>query len=127
MPPPQQWDGRWGLPLIEGLDLAQQPGVSDQILWDRQPEGLGVLALTPSGPEGLGDVRLLPIAPLEQLLSGIGASPTQQLALNTSPLLMPGGAAAELLLLGTPGPTPYQRIAQVSNPVLGVHAPRQVG
>lgn len=120
---PVGWDGRWGLPEIQGLDLAQALGVSDQIFWNREQEG--VLALTPSGPEGLGDVRLLPIAPLEQLLSGSAGNPVLQLAVNTSPLLLPGGGAAELLLLGTSGPNQYQTVAHLSNPVLGVHEPRQ--
>jgi hypothetical protein len=66
--------------------------------------------LIPSGPEGLGQPRLLPIAPLEQLLSGIGATAAQpgaaQLAIATAPL------GAELLWLDGAGGA-VQRVASL--------------
>lgn len=120
--PPQQWDGRSGLPVIEGLDLAEASAVSDQILWERQS---GVLSLTPSGAEGVGDARLLPIAPLESLLSGMDSgSGGTQLAVNTTPLLNAPGNPAELVLLGAPGSGQYQTVALLPQASLGVHAPR---
>jgi Ca2+-binding RTX toxin-like protein len=119
---PRRWDGRFGLPVIEGLDLAEAEGVSDQILWERQS---GVLRLTPSGSRGVGDARLLPIAPLESLLSGMDSrSGLSQLAVNTTPLLNAGGNPAELVLLGAPGPDPYRTIALLPEATLGVHTPR---
>jgi hypothetical protein len=52
-----------------------------------------LVELLPSGLEGIGDPRLLPIAPLEQLLAGMGDN-GPQLAIAT------GAAASELVLLG---------------------------
>ena len=56
-----------------------------------------LLEPNPSGAEGVGDIRCLPIAPLEQLLAGIGTS-TPQLAIAA------GAGGSELVLLG-PGRT----------------------
>jgi hypothetical protein len=58
--------------------------------------------ITPCGIEGVGNIRLLPIAPLEQLLAGIGVS-TAQLAIAT------GGNGSDLVLL-EPGRT-YRELA----------------
>jgi hypothetical protein len=118
---PGGWDGRYGLPVIEGLDLADARGVSDQLLWERQS---GVLRLTPTGPEGIGDAKLLPIAPLEQLLSGMSSHPgTSQLAVNTTPLLTSGQNSAELILLGSSGQDSFRVIAQLPGATLGIHTP----
>ena len=118
---PGGWDGRYGLPVIEGLDLADSRGVSDQLLWERQS---GVLRLTPTGTEGIGDAKLLPIAPLEQLLSGMSSHPgSSQLAVNTSPLLTSGQHSAELILLGASGPDSFRVIAQLPGATLGIHTP----
>lgn len=117
---PEAWDRRFGLPVISSLDLSQSPGVTDQILWQRDS---GVLELTPSGTEGLGDATRLPIAPLDQLLSGMVDS-TPQLAVNTSPLLAPGGGAAELILLGSSGSELFHTVAKLPGATFGVHDPR---
>ena len=118
---PGGWDGRYGLPVIEGLNLADARGVNDQLLWERQS---GVLRLTPTGPEGIGDAKLLPIAPLEQLLSGMGNYPgSSQLAVNTTPLLTSGQNSAELILLGSSGQDSFRVIAQLPGATLGIHTP----
>ncbi|MFM1811808.1 MAG: hypothetical protein RLZZ336_746 [Cyanobacteriota bacterium] len=57
------------------------PRLSDDLAW-----GDAASPLIPSGLEGLGQARLLPIAPLEQLLAGLGPSgtaPEPQLAIAT--------------------------------------------
>jgi hypothetical protein len=115
-------DGSWpGLALA----AARQPSLADLTLVETQGGGLGLsdrlaywqrpgarvpasgalagngpaslLEPNPSGAEGVGDIRCLPIAPLEQLLAGIGAT-TPQLAIAAGT----GGSA--LVLLG-PGHT----------------------
>lgn len=55
-----QWEQAVGAPL-------GSPRLSDDLAW-----GDAASPLIPSGPEGLGQARLLPIAPLEQLLAGLG-------------------------------------------------------
>ncbi|MFM7086182.1 MAG: hypothetical protein ACKOXO_04215 [Cyanobium sp.] len=126
-PIPTGWDGRFGVPLLSDLLLqsspwAAEPGAGgsdadvDRLSWLQQIPTAGggsdeiLIDLTPSGPEGLGDVRLLPIAPLEQLLSGIGGS-SSQLAIAYDPARpdLPG----ELRLLGIDGPGRSRLIAYV--------------
>ena len=64
--------------------------------------GYALVEITPCGIEGVGNIRLLPIAPLEQLLAGIGVS-TAQLAIAT------GSNGSDLVLL-EPGRT-YRELA----------------
>ena len=73
-------DLQWDIPSGE---LLGPPRLSDDLAW-----GDAATPLIPSGPEGLGQARLLPIAPLEQLLAGlgpVGGAPPQdpQLAIAT--------------------------------------------
>ncbi|WP_216903139.1 hypothetical protein [Synechococcus sp. CCY 9618] len=95
------------LPVL--ADLAFSPdtgngiGLTDLVSW-RQGGVLlggdgdgGVVDLTPAGLEGIGQPRLLPIAPLQQLVAGIGARTTgmDQLAIAT------GEMGSRLVLLGS--------------------------
>ncbi len=93
------------LPVL--ADLAWSPGggigLTDAIAWrlggllaDRAGEPAPV-DLTPSGLEGIGQPRLLPIAPLDQLVSGMGTRPAgmDQLAIAT------GDLGSRLVLLGS--------------------------
>jgi hypothetical protein len=95
------------LPIL--ADLERSPGsdggigLTDTIAWrlggllpDRGGEQ-GVVDLTPAGLEGIGQPRLLPIAPLDQLVSGMGAlsAGMDQLAIAT------GDLASHLMLLGS--------------------------
>ena len=62
-----------------GAQQLGAPRLSDDLAW-----GDGATPLIPSGPEGLGQARLLPIAPLEQLLAGLGTTAADpQLAIAT--------------------------------------------
>jgi len=107
------------------VTAARQPSLADLTLVDTRGGGMGLsdrlaywqrsaasvpasgglpgdaqatlLEPNPSGAEGVGDIRCLPIAPLEQLLAGIGTS-TPQLAIAA------GAGGSELVLLG-PGRT----------------------
>jgi hypothetical protein len=115
---PEDWDKTNGLPSLIGVDLTNSPE-ADQIGWLRS-EQEGVLRLTPSGIDGLGDVKKLPIAPLEQLISGIGSTP--QLAVNTSPLIYQTGPA-ELILLDSSLANNNQTIAKMPQAVLNTVSP----
>jgi len=104
---PAAWNGVSGIPVLSDLQIDLDPDSrhGDQLGWLRTSIGLDgsssqeFLRLSPSGPEGIGDVRLLPIAPLDELISGIGDS-TRQLAIAWDPGL---NTAAELRLLGSNG------------------------
>lgn len=93
------------LPVL--ADLEWNPGggigLTDAIAWrlggllaDRAGEP-GAVELTPAGLEGIGQPRLLPIAPLDQLVSGMGTRPAgiDQLAIAT------GDLGSRLVLLGS--------------------------
>lgn len=101
-------------PSLVDLTLVEAPGgglgLSDRLAYWQRPaltsaESGGwpgevaatLLEPNPSGAEGVGDIRRLPIAPLEQLLAGIGTT-TPQLAIAA------GAGGSELVLLG-PGRT----------------------
>ncbi|MEB3271595.1 MAG: hypothetical protein VKJ44_08110 [Synechococcus sp.] len=104
---PPTWNGVSGIPVLSDLQIDLDPNsrLGDQLGWLRTNIGLDgsssqeFLRLSPSGPEGIGDVRLLPIAPLDELISGIGDS-TRQLAIAWDPSQ---NTAAELRLLGSNG------------------------
>lgn len=97
---------------LQGTLTADGLALSDDLLWSNHGDGL-----IPSGLEGLGQARLLPIAPLEQLLAGIGAAaagpapgslnPQLAIAAGTtgSQLLWldPATAAAPTLVASLPG------------------------
>lgn len=93
------------LPVLADLEWSPGGGIglTDAIAWrlggllaDRAGEPVPV-DLTPAGLEGIGEPRLLPIAPLEQLVSGMGTRPTgvDQLAIAT------GDLGSRLVLLGS--------------------------
>ena len=116
---PTDWDGLSGIPVLADLNLdldATGGGEGDRLGWLRQSGGAeggssaSLIRLIPSGIEGLGDSRLLPIAPLEQLLSGMGDA-TSQLAIAWDPTGADG--LAELHLLGSEGPGSSRLIAYV--------------
>jgi hypothetical protein len=115
---PQDWDRTNGLPSLNGVDLSNSYE-TDQIGWLRS-EQEGVLRLTPSGIDGLGDAKKLPVAPLDQLISGIGSTP--QLAVNTSPLINQTGPA-ELILLDSSLTNNNQTIARMPQANLGTLSP----
>ncbi|MEB3332520.1 MAG: calcium-binding protein [Synechococcaceae cyanobacterium] len=107
---PDGWDGVSGIPTLSDLhlDLTSASGDGDRLGWLRQSTdsegkatGSVFLSLTPSGLEGIGDARLLPIAPLEQLISGIGDS-GPQLAIAWDPAAG-STSSVELHLLGSEG------------------------
>lgn len=93
------------LPVLADLEWSPGGGIglTDAIAWrlgglfvDRAVEPVPV-DLTPAGLEGIGEPRLLPIAPLDQLVSGMGTRPTgvDQLAIAT------GDLGSRLVLLGS--------------------------
>jgi hypothetical protein len=93
------------LPVLADLDWTPGGGIglTDAIAWrlggllaDRAGDQAPV-DLTPAGLEGIGQPRLLPIAPLDQLVSGMGARPAgmDQLAIAT------GDLGSRLVLLGS--------------------------
>lgn len=93
------------LPVLADLEWSPGGGIglTDAIAWrlggllaDRATEPVPV-DLTPAGLEGIGEPRLLPIAPLDQLVSGMGTRPTgvDQLAIAT------GDLGSRLVLLGS--------------------------
>ena len=61
---------------------------------------------------GIGDARLLPIAPLEQLLAGMGNN-TQQLAIAAD-----GNGGGQLYLLGSQGQGTAQLVAGLPSDLL---------
>lgn len=81
------------LPLLASQS---RHSLSDRLaLWQPsalQPGGEELVVLQPSGVEGLGDPRLLPLAPLSQLLAGMGDH-APQLAIAT------GSGGSELVRL----------------------------
>ena len=95
------------LPVL--ADLERSPGsgagiwLTDDLSWRLGGILLGTAAaettvdLTPAGLEGIGQPRLLPIAPLEELVRGMGMRPTgiDQLAIAT------GELGSRLVLLGS--------------------------
>ena len=125
---PLGWDGQSGIPQLVDLDLGFNGtssggiGITDAIGWVRSqtlPGGESQQSferLTPSGLAGIGDARLLPIAPLEQLLAGMGSN-TQQLAIATD-----GSGGGQLYLLGSQGQGTAQLVAGLPSDLL-----RQVG
>jgi hypothetical protein len=93
------------LPVLADLEWSPGGGIglTDAIAWrlggllaDRAGDQAPV-DLTPAGLEGIGQPRLLPIAPLDQLVSGMGARPAgmDQLAIAT------GDLGSRLVLLGS--------------------------
>jgi hypothetical protein len=120
---PLGWDGQRGIPQLVDLDLSFNGtssgiGITDAIGWVRTqtlPGGESQQSferLTPSGLAGIGDARLLPIAPLEQLLAGMGSN-TQQLAIATD-----GGGGGQLYLLGSQGQGTAQLVAGLPSDLL---------
>jgi hypothetical protein len=120
---PLSWDGKNGIPQLVDLDLGFNGttngiGITDTIGWVRSqtlPGGESQQTfdrLTPSGLAGIGDVRLLPIAPLEQLLAGMGSN-TQQLAIATD-----SNGGGQLYLLGSQGQGSAQLVAGLPSDLL---------
>lgn len=99
--------GDRALPVLADVELSPVGGggigLTDHLAWRRggilvEAGGEeGLVDLTPSGAEGIGQPQLLPIAPLEQLVSGMGsrAGGTEQLAIAT------GDLGSRLVLLGS--------------------------
>lgn len=120
---PLGWDGQRGTPQLVDLDLGFNSttsgvGITDAIGWVRSqtlPGGESQQSferLTPSGLAGIGDARLLPIAPLEQLLAGMGSN-TQQLAIAAD-----GNGGGQLYLLGSQGQGTAQLVAGLPSDLL---------
>ena len=120
---PLGWDGQRGMPQLVDLDLgfndtSSGVGITDAIGWVRSqtlPGGESQQSferLTPSGLGGIGDARLLPIAPLEQLLAGMGSN-TQQLAIAAD-----GNGGGQLYLLGSQGQGTAQLVAGLPSDLL---------
>ncbi|KEF42829.1 MAG: hypothetical protein ER33_04640 [Cyanobium sp. CACIAM 14] len=102
--------GSRALPVLADLALSPENGGGGLGLTDRLSLRLSgiqaasnpqsqLIDLTPSGVEGIGQARLLPIAPLDQLVAGIGERPAgfEQLAIAT------GATGSSLVLLGSGG------------------------
>lgn len=120
---PLSWDRKNGIPQLVDLDLGFNGttngiGITDTIGWVRSqtlPGGESQQTferLTPSGLAGIGDARLLPIAPLEQLLAGMGSN-TQQLAIATD-----SNGGGQLYLLGSEGQGSAQLVAGLPSDLL---------
>lgn len=120
---PLSWDRQSGIPQLVDLDLGFNGttsgiGITDTIGWARNqtlPGGESQQSferLTPSGLAGIGDARLLPIAPLEQLLAGMGSN-TQQLAIASN-----NNGDGQLYLLGSQGQGTAQLVAGLPSDLL---------
>lgn len=120
---PLSWDRQSGIPQLVDLDLGFNGttsgiGIADTIGWARNqtlPGGESQQSferLTPSGLAGIGDARLLPIAPLEQLLAGMGSN-TQQLAIASN-----NNGGGQLYLLGSQGQGTAQLVAGLPSDLL---------
>lgn len=120
---PLSWDRQSGIPQLVDLDLGFNGttsgiGITDTIGWARNqtlPGGESQQSferLTPSGLAGIGDARLLPIAPLEQLLAGMGSN-TQQLAIASN-----NNGGGQLYLLGSQGQGTAQLVAGLPSDLL---------
>jgi len=118
---PSSWDGQSGLPNLGDFDLSYDSsggiGLTDRIglvqttLAADGSQKQVFTELTPSGLAGVGNPKLLPIAPIEQLLSGMGDK-TKQLAISYDPL---SNRLPDLVMLGNNGKGTYETVAHISD------------
>ena len=116
---PSSWDGQSGLPNLsdfdlsydnsKGIGLTDRIGVVNTTLAADGTQKPLFSELTPSGLSGVGNVKLLPIAPIEQLLSGMGDN-TKQLAISFDPL---SNRLPDLVMLGNNGKGTYGTVAHL--------------